>query len=460
MIQKNRDIVRRAREVKPGRRGKGPVIYWMDRDQRITDNWALLYAQQEALIRDVELLIILFIDKQQLTSPSIQTVFQLQGLAELASSAEALNIRFFILPGSAERELPRICKALDAHLLVCDFSPLRRKRQTLHELGKTLTIPIIEVDAHNIVPAWVVSEKKEYAAYTLRPKVHRLLEDYLTDFPKLENPPQPREELAHPFSNKEITHNLAPYLQMGCGGFKPGQTEAEKRMHHFITNGLDHYEQRRNNPNLAGQSELSSYLHFGQLSPQRLALEVSRSHAHQSGKETFLEELVVRRELSDNFCLYEQGYDTFQGFHPWAQKSLAEHRGDRRDHTYTLSQLENGETHEALWNTCQLDLVCGHKLHGYLRMYWAKKILEWTASPEEALEYAIVLNDRYSIDGTDPNGYTGIAWSIGGIHDRAWPERPVYGKIRYMNERGCRRKFDVDSYIKSVEKKYAEKFSS
>ena len=145
---------------------------------------------------------------------------------------------------------------------------------------------------------------------------------------------------------------------------------------------------------------------------------------------------------------------------PWAQKSLAEHRGDRREYTYTLNQLENGETHEALWNACQLDLVCGHKLHGYLRMYWAKKILEWTASPEEALEYAIILNDRYSIDGIDPNGYTGIAWSIGGIHDRAWPERAVYGKIRYMNERGCRRKFDVDSYISGVEKKYAEKFSS
>ncbi len=447
MIQKDTNILRRGRELKSGQRGKGPVIYWMDRDQRLEDNWALLYAQQEALIRAVPLIILFFIEENKFVQPSIQTIFQLQGLAQLIDSAQDRNIDFAILQGSATELMPHIIKELDAHLLVCDFSPLREKRKMMYMLVNTVKVPCIEVDAHNIVPAWIISEKKEYAAYTLRPKIHRVLDDYLTDFPLVRRQPELQVESSHQPLDGEITNDLHPYLQMNCAGFIPGQTEAEKRMLDFIANGLAHYDERRNNPNLAGQSDLSAFLHFGQLSPQRLAFEVSRSKARQAGKDTFLEELIVRRELADNFCLYEKHYDKFAGFHAWARQSLDDHRGDPREYTYNLSQLENGETHEELWNACQSDLVSGHKLHGFLRMYWAKKILEWTASPEEALEYAIFLNDTYSIDGTDPNGYTGIAWSVGGIHDRAWPERPVYGKIRYMNERGCRRKFDVDAYI-------------
>ena len=185
---------------------------------------------------------------------------------------------------------------------------------------------------------------------------------------------------------------------------------------------------------------------------QRVAWMAAHSKLSAETKENFLEELVVRRELADNFCLYEPAYDHFDGFPDWARQTLNRHRSDKREYLYTLNELERGKTHERLWNACQHDLIRSGKLHGYLRMYWAKKILEWTPDPETALEYAIILNDRYYLDGRDPNGYTGIAWSIGGVHDRAWRERPVFGKIRYMNEAGCRRKFDVDSYILSVKK--------
>jgi deoxyribodipyrimidine photo-lyase len=195
---------------------------------------------------------------------------------------------------------------------------------------------------------------------------------------------------------------------------------------------------------------MSPYLHFGQLSPQRFAWEVYNSDLPAEVRESFLEELIVRRELADNFCLYEASYDRFEGFPDWARKSLDEHRRDSREHQYSLEQFEQAKTHEPLWNACQQDLVNRGKLHGYLRMYWAKKILEWTPAPEEALEYAIKLNDTYSLDGSDPNGYCGVSWAIGGVHDRAWKERPVYGKIRYMNEAGCRRKFDVDYYLEKV----------
>ncbi len=166
----------------------------------------------------------------------------------------------------------------------------------------------------------------------------------------------------------------------------------------------------------------------------------------------FLEELIVRRELSDNFCYYNPDYDTTKGFHNWAKQSHSEHCNDERDFTYSLAQFEQAKTHDNLWNAAQKEMVKTGKMHGYMRMYWAKKILEWTKSPEQAMEFSIYLNDKYSLDGRDPNGYAGIAWSIGGVHDRAWGTRPVFGKIRYMNYNGCKRKFDVEGYI--------EKFST
>lgn len=218
----------------------------------------------------------------------------------------------------------------------------------------------------------------------------------------------------------------------------------------FTENGLATYDEHRNNPCVQGQSGLSPYLHFGQLAPQRLAFMINRSSSSEEAKQAFLEELVVRRELADNFCYYEPDYDSFAAFPQWAQKTLNEHRGDKREYLYSLEEFEQGRTHEQLWNACQIDLVRNGKLHGFLRMYWAKKILEWTDDPETALKIAITLNDRYSLDGRDPNGYTGVAWSIGGVHGRAWKERPVFGKVRYMNAAGCRRKFDTDSYIKGV----------
>jgi deoxyribodipyrimidine photo-lyase len=208
------------------------------------------------------------------------------------------------------------------------------------------------------------------------------------------------------------------------------------------------YDENRNDPNLDGQSGLSPYLHFGQLSAQRVALEVSKDRSeHRKDVEAFLEELIIRRELSDNFCYYNHKYDSFAGFPAWAQKSLNEHRGDAREFVYTKSEFEKAKTHDELWNASQRQLVKTGKMHGYMRMYWAKKILEWTTAPEEALKIAIYLNDKYELDGRDPNGYVGVAWSLGGVHDRVWFSRPIFGQIRFMNSRGCASKFNVKEYI-------------
>jgi len=224
----------------------------------------------------------------------------------------------------------------------------------------------------------------------------------------------------------------------------PGEAAAMKQLDRFLDLKLDGYEKDRNDPNIDGQSGLSPYLHFGQVSSQRVALEVLRSRKDIGA---FLEELVVRRELSDNYCNYNQHYDDMQGFPAWARTSLIEHEKDRREYLYALQELENARTHDDLWNAAQQEMVRTGKMHGYMRMYWAKKILEWTASPAAAQTAAIYLNDRYELDGRDPNGYTGIAWSLGGLHDRAWKERAIFGKVRYMNFNGARRKFDVQAYI-------------
>jgi deoxyribodipyrimidine photo-lyase len=227
----------------------------------------------------------------------------------------------------------------------------------------------------------------------------------------------------------------------------------------FLEKKLSRYHEESNDPTRETTSGLSAYLHFGQISAQRVALEVRR-HVEEhrktvpsikEGAEAFLEQLIVRRELSDNFCHYCPDYDSISAFPDWARKSLEKHRGDRREYEYDLETLEKGQTHEVLWNAAQREMVLTGQLHNYLRMYWAKKILEWTPSAETALGYAIELNDRYQLDGRETNGYTGIAWAIGGVHDQGWKERPIFGKVRYMNDRGAKRKFDVSAYLAGVE---------
>ncbi|MFW2364854.1 MAG: deoxyribodipyrimidine photo-lyase [Desulforhopalus sp.] len=454
MDRRNVDIDRRSRRLKNGHRGEGPVVYWVSRDQRVEDNWALLWAQQEAIARQKGLLVVFCLVHDYLGAKSSQYAFMLSGLAGMQKKLQKMNIHFILLEEAPDKVLPRLLRQIDAHVLVSDFDPLRIKRQWKEKLTENVVVPFCEVDTHNIIPAWTVSEKKEYAAYTIRPKIKRLLDDYLTDIPPVKYHPFDWDQgLKYSEPNSLTTYASGQRFTAGNEWLEAGEAAAVLAAGVFVKTGLEKYAEHRNNPCVEGQSGLSPYLHFGQLSAQRLARLVRKNELPMEAKDCFLEELIVRRELSDNYCLYEPCYDTFAGFPEWARKTLDQHRKDKRDYTYSFSELEAGETHELLWNACQVDLVQSGKLHGYLRMYWAKKVLEWTPDPESALEFAITLNDRYSLDGRDPNGYAGIAWSVGGVHDRAWRERSVFGKVRYMNEAGCRRKFDVNRYITSVYKR-------
>jgi deoxyribodipyrimidine photo-lyase len=440
---------RRAHTVREGRsEGAGPVVYWMSRDQRVNDNWALLYAQKLAVEQKTPLVVVFCVVPEFLSAAIRHYAFMIKGLQEVEAALADKNIIFFLLTGSPGKEVPAFLHRQRARILVTDFDPLRIKMQWKFDVADSIAIPFFEVDARNIVPCRVASNKQEYGAYTLRPKINRLLPEFLDDFPPLRT---------HPFSfssrnKKNDWEKALGSLSVNravaeVSWLRPGEKSARKALMDFVNNRLQHYDEYRNDPTLDGQSNLSPYLHFGQLSAQRVALEVKRLAGKTGGAEALLEELVVRRELSDNFCFYNPDYDRLAGFPEWARKTLDVHRADHRDYLYSLEEFENAATHDDLWNAAQTGMAIKGKMHGYMRMYWAKKILEWTETPEDAMEIAIYLNDKYELDGRDPNGYTGIAWSIGGVHDRAWGERPVFGKIRFMSHNGCKSKFDVKSYI-------------
>lgn len=427
--------------------GTGPVVYWMQREHRVKDNWALLYARECAEAASVPLMVVFTLVPTKGPNTTWRRYdFIRQGLEEVESELKVLGIPFYVLWGNPKKTIKKFTEEHIVGQIVTDQNPLRRPRSWQEEVSAVVPIRFSIVDAHNVVPVWVASQKVEFAAHTFRPKINSHLKHYLTSFPVLKKQncttlPAPVEWDAL-FSKVKMDRTVAPVAE-----FRPGGAAAKDFLVQFCKERLTGYATERNNPNVDGQSNLSPYLHFGQLSAQRVALAVQQSSAPSIDKEAYLEELLVRRELSDNFCFYTRSYDVLEAAHPWAQLTLKQHAKDEREVTYDRESFERAKTHDDLWNAMQMQLVVSGKLHGWCRMYWAKKILEWTPDVRTAIKVALYLNDRYSLDGNDPNGVVGVLWSVAGVHDRAWGERPVFGKIRYMNFAGAKRKFVVGAYI-------------
>jgi deoxyribodipyrimidine photo-lyase len=437
------DRIRVLTPTRPEPMGSGPVVYWINRDRRRDDNWALLYAQQVALQRRVPLIAVFCLVPTFLDATLRQYDFMIRGLEELERDLAEINVGFRLILGNPKDVLLPFLESTSPSMLVTDFEPLRIKKQWIDDVIAGSSVPFHQVDAHNIVPCWVASPKLEFAAYTIRPKITKLLPTYLEEFPSVERHPfeaphSPQTDWSAVRSSLRVNSSIGPVSWL-----TPGPAAGRARLDAFVSK-IELYADR-NDPTKPGQSNLSPYFHFGQLAPQRAALATPQAGEHSA---SFLEELIIRRELSDNFTYYNDRYDSFDGMAAWAQQTLNDHRNDPRDYVYSLEQWEGARIHDELWNAAQNELITTGKLHGFMRMYWAKKILEWSSSPDEALAIGIYLNDAYALDGRDPNGYVGVAWSVGGVHDRAWFERPVYGKIRYMNANGCARKFDVKSYIR------------
>jgi deoxyribodipyrimidine photo-lyase len=312
----------------------------------------------------------------------------------------------------------------------------------------------VQVETDVVVPLETASEKEEYAAYTIRPKIHEHLDRFLV--PLEETLPE-RHSLAFDKGNVDLSDisRVLDDVRISRSAdavetFHGGASNAEALLDSFIASKLHCYAERRNEPGEDYVSHMSPYLHFGQISPLHIVGRVSQIRAvDQENKDAYLEELVVRRELSMNFCHYNPHYDSLACLPNWAKKTLEEHAGDRREHVYSLNEFDKARTHDPYWNAAQREMVLTGKMHGYMRMYWGKKILEWTPAPDVAHRIALELNNRYEIDGRDPNGYTGVAWCFG-KHDRAWAEREIYGKVRYMSAGGLERKFDIDRYVRHV----------
>lgn len=443
----------------------GPVLYWCSRDQRHADNWALLYASAAAKDAGESCAVVFNLVPEFMGAGARHWGFMVRGLRELESNLKAKGIPFFLLKGDPKETLTGLVKELGSSLLVTDYSPLKLGRRWRDEVAQSLPsgCSFVEVDAHNVVPAWIATDKKEIGARTLRPKIHKHLPEFLTDFPPLPSPLTPWPSSSRPpvidwdgLLDEVLTRGSHIPEVTWC---IPGESKALEALASFLAPArLKLYAEKRNDPCVEGAlSGLSPYLHYGQLSPQRAALEAAkRKGQFKEATESFLEELIVRRELSDNFCHYEKNYDQLECGAVWAQESLEKHRSDPREFLYSDEQFETAKTHDDLWNAAQRELVELGKMHGFLRMYWAKKILEWTPSAAEAIRVGIMLNDRYSLDGRDPSGYVGVMWSCVGIHDMGWTERAVFGKIRYMNYAGCKRKFKIAEYISLVAKKVKE----
>lgn len=443
------------------------VIYIMSRDQRVEYNPALLKAQELALDLKLPLLVVFQLYPQLGHRLKQHYDFMLGGLKELHQQLADKNIDFLVLTQDLEANSAIINNQLKPAVVVADFSPLKRASQVRSYLVDNLNCKVLMVDAHNVVPVWIASKKQEYNAYFFRRKITPLLADYLIKPAQIQNQPD--------FTVQKIKKTAANYapnwkrIQQAVlaqpkpqysFAFKSGYQAAQDTLQDFLENKLIKYDQQRNDPNAEVLSNLSPYLHFGQISSLEIALAV-KDYVQQkqntlsdkdyqqlsNSQDNFLEELIVRKELADNYCYYNSNYLSVTGLADWAQTTLAEHELDQREHLYSLTELDQAQTHDNAWNAAQTQMKHSGKMHGYMRMYWAKKILEWTPDAQTAIDYAVKLNDTYNLDGHDPNGYVGILWSIGGLHDRPWPERKIFGKVRYMSYDGLKRKFDLEKYI-------------
>lgn len=443
------------------------IVYVMSRDQRVADNHALYAAQQAALTANLPLIVCFNLLKDSGLRGQEHYLFMLSGLEKVARRLETLHITFLMTHGNPLETLPKLLEKLDPQAIYFDFSPLTGPRAVAKHVARHTSASVLVVDTHNIVPVWAASQKQEFAAHTFRPKIHKLLERMMVEPGDIVKHPytvkhsesmlsfDQARRFAHSLPKRGITVTLAP-----------GEAAAAKHLEQFITTKLENYALKRNDPANDGQSDFSPYLHFGQLSSLRIALEVlyaandipllfsqakmaqaGTSPNRTDGMNALFEEMIVRKELSDNFCLYAESYTTLKSAPDWAKATLRHHENDSREVIYSLVELDSARTHDEAWNAAQNQMRKTGKMHGYMRMYWAKKILEWSPDPATALENTIYLNDAYSIDGSDPNGYVGILWSIAGVHDRPWTERAIFGKIRYMNEAGLKRKFDIARYI-------------
>ncbi|SIR50383.1 deoxyribodipyrimidine photo-lyase [Halanaerobium kushneri] len=448
LVEKNRIEKINEAELKDGEF----VAYWMQSSQRLEYNQALGYAVEMSNQLNQPLLIFFLLNANFPEAEYGHFKFMIEGLKEIKNNLSKADINFYLVDYKEFEDLKKITK--DASLVVSEKVYLKHLRQWKNEAADRLALPFYLVESNLVCPIEEVSEKEEYAAYTIRKKINKIRDNYLKEYQR--NSLDNKSKIELEASSLNLVDDLDHYLDSlnfdqeikYKNYFVGGYLEAKKKLNEFIQKKLKEYDEKRNIPHLNYQSDLSPYLHFGQISAQEIALEAIKS---EYDAEAFLEELIVRRELAFNFVYYNKDYDGCLEdiISDWAYQSLMQHKNDEREYIYNYEELEKGLTHDKYWNAAQNEMVITGKMHNYMRMYWGKKILEWISDPNQAYQWALKLNNKYSLDGRDPNSYAGVAW-IFSKHDRAWKEREIFGKVRYMNAAGLERKFDMEKYLNKI----------
>ncbi|MFT5449649.1 MAG: deoxyribodipyrimidine photo-lyase [Gammaproteobacteria bacterium] len=426
------------------------VLYWMQQSQRVGFNPSLQYAIKRAneIDRPVVVAFGLFADYPEANERHF--AFMLEGLADVAVQLREQGIKFVVRCGRPDE----VCLRLAGHaaLVVCDRGYLKHQVAWRKVVARDAGRQVVQVEGDVVVPVENASHKREFAARTIRPKISRLLDSFLDKDDEL--CAQRSSLRLRVESDVDVCDTDAVLAGLKVDRsvarverFHGGSNEAQRRLDRFLHEGLSGYGSARNDPASPQCSNLSPYLHFGQISAVDIVLNARAARgASVDDHAVFVEELVVRRELAINFVHFDPDYDRYKCLPPWARETLDRHRSDKRDVTYTRKELEAAETHDPYWNAAMNEMLRTGYMHNYMRMYWGKKVIEWSNTPQNAFRRLLAMNNKYFIDGRDPNSYCGVGW-IFGLHDRAWARRPVFGTIRYMNAKGLERKFDINAYV-------------
>jgi len=435
------------------------VLYWMQSSQRAHDNAALALAVRRADALSLPLIAAFVVDDDYPEASERPFAFMLEGLGETSATLAEHGIRLIGRRGDPVEAIVELAE--QAALVVTDTAYLQPARGWRDDLAKRLHIPLLRVESDVAVPVELASDKREYAARTIRKKINRHRDDCLQrvglrapDKSSLSLGVSDECDLSDPealLAALDIDRSVPRVVR-----FKGGPSEAGKRLTRFLRQSLDGYAARDPEPHTRDSSELGPYLHFGQIGIVEIADKVdSASSGSDEDKEAFLEELIVRRELARNYTWFTEDYDRFAELPDWAITTLAEHRDDERPARYTRDELDSAATDDPHWNAAMLEIKHTGYLHNHLRMYWGKQVINWCNTPEYAYRTLLWLNNRYFLDGRDPNSYANVAW-VFGLHDRAWTERDVFGKVRYMNANGLERKIDTDAWHDAVRERLAE----
>ena len=434
------------------------VLYWMQSSQRARFNHALEYGIQRANELDQRLLVVFGLTDGYPEANLRHYAFMLEGLQDVRDALKERGIKMVVRRGFPDEVALDAGK--DASLIVTDRGYMRPQREWREKVAAEAGCLVEQVESDVVVPVELASGKRETAARTLRPRIHKHLEDFLVELTptpigkqsmNMDESGMDLDDIESVLEDMDLDRSVEPLSHL----YRGGATEAGRMLDRFLENSFSTYVKNRNQPQTDDVSHMSKYLHFGHVSPVQLALAVRDSGAPKEDVDSYLEEVIVRRELSMNFVYYTPDYDSYSSLPDWAKKTLEEHKDDERENSYTREQLENSETHDPYWNAAMDEMRYTGYMHNYMRMYWGKKVLEWSNTPEYAYRTTLYLNNKYFLDGRDPNSYANVSW-VFGQHDRGWKEREVYGKVRYMSSGGLERKAKPEQYVEKVERRIGQ----